>query len=296
MPLRPGQGTLGDKLDTVLRKMAQVTSDITHPDGLVALFNDSGLHMAYSPSQCLKAYSALGFESPRPRGVFAMPQAGFYGIRSPRAYFMADCGEVGPTHLTAHSHADILSFELSLDGNRIVVDPGVYEYLPGEKRNHSRGTSSHNTLCLGGQNQCDFWGSHRASRLAHAKVLDCQLGSDSLTLAGTHDGYGHLAGNPRHIRRFEASPRELVVRDQVEAGSGQRAVVNLLLHPGCRVRLDANMAIIQREGTRIELRAEGKLESHLAGWHPDFGVEETAPLLTLDYGKAPCQGGFSMKW
>src|SRR5262249_53295111 len=64
---------LGDTLDAALARMAQVTVDLAHPDGLVALFNDAGLSMAYAPDLCLDAYTAvLGGSKPAPRRVFCL--------------------------------------------------------------------------------------------------------------------------------------------------------------------------------------------------------------------------------
>lgn len=290
------QGALAESLQVKLEAMAQVVADMTHPDGEVALFNDSGLHMTYSPVQCLKVYRAQGGRTSSQRRVFALNQAGYFGLRGERVYFVADCGDIGPDYLTAHGHGDMLSFELSVDGLRMVVDPGVYEYIPGQRRQYSRSTASHNTMNLDGRNQCDFWSSHRTSRLAHARLLEYQAGDDGFFLVGSHDGYEHLAGSPRPIREFEVSSRHITVRDQVQGGRGQRATANLLFHPACRLTLFEGGAVIQRDDVRLRVRATGKLTLTPAYWHPDFGVEEPTQALSIDYGRVPCQGEFQLIW
>jgi uncharacterized heparinase superfamily protein len=57
--------------------------------------------------------------------VFAMRDAGYYGVRRGGHLLIADAGRVGPDHLPAHAHGDIFSFEWTLRGQRVVVDAGV---------------------------------------------------------------------------------------------------------------------------------------------------------------------------
>ena len=44
---------------------------------------------------------------------------------------LVDCGEIGPDYLPGHAHCDTLSFELSLSGQRVVVDSGCGIYVDG---------------------------------------------------------------------------------------------------------------------------------------------------------------------
>ena len=120
--------------------------------------------MAYSPGECLDAFEALFGERPAPRASFAFGAAGYYGWRSGDDFLVADCGRIGPDDLPAHAHGDILSFEWSLRGERIIVDPGVYEYVAGPRRAASRSAASHNTLCFDGLDQADFFGAFRCGR------------------------------------------------------------------------------------------------------------------------------------
>src|SRR6201999_1036734 len=109
--------------------MAQATADLAHSDGGPAQFNDSGLTMAYAPSECLDVSAKLMNRTSEAAPVFAYPDAGYFARREGGDTFVADCGRIGPDALPAHAHGDILSFELSLGGQRFVVDPGVYEYV-----------------------------------------------------------------------------------------------------------------------------------------------------------------------
>ena len=156
-----GTDPTGGKLDDALARMAQAIADLTHPDGFPAQFNDSGLNMAYPPAACLDAYARLGHARPLPRAVFTYESAGYFGLHAASATLIADCGRIAPDDLPAHGHADILSFELSVGGQRLIVDQGVFEYISGEKRQRARAASSHNTLCFENADQADFFGAFR---------------------------------------------------------------------------------------------------------------------------------------
>ena len=40
-----------------------------------------------------------------------------------------DAGDIGPDYQPGHAHGDMLSFELSLNGHRVIVDSGVHRGL-----------------------------------------------------------------------------------------------------------------------------------------------------------------------
>jgi heparinase II/III-like protein len=63
---------------------------------------------------------------------------------------IADVGEIGPDHLRRHAHADTLSFELSLRGQRVLVNAGTSTYEVTADRLRQRGTAAHNTVVVDG--------------------------------------------------------------------------------------------------------------------------------------------------
>jgi uncharacterized heparinase superfamily protein len=268
-----GADPFSGALDDPLARMTQVAIDLAHPDGAVALFNDAGLSMAYSPSECLSAYERLLGASPAPRQVFALPSAGYYGLRHDDTYFVADCGPIAPDALVAHGHGDVLSFEWSVAGRRIVVDQGVYEYTAGERRQRSRSAASHNTLCFEGADQADFFGAFRCGRRPRAQVLTYAPRAADFVLEGTHEGFAYLPGKPRHIRHFEVARDSVTIHDRIEGQSDRQAAVTFLLHPACEVALVDRQARIVRDGIEIVLDSTVSLTLEPAVWWPDKGVE-----------------------
>ena len=119
-----------------------------------------------------------------------------------------------------------------------------------------------------------------------------------LHLDGTHDGYRHLPGAPRHRRRLLHRPGVLEVEDSIEGGAGQHAVARLLLHP--------EVAVDSRRAGSLRLTSGDValvLEHHRAAaprvvdalWCPDFGISHRTLQIELPCGSAPCAARWSLR-
>ncbi len=61
----------------------------------------------------------------------------------------------GPDYLPGHAHADTLSFELSLFGQRVIVNSGTSVFGIGEQRQLERGAAAHSTVVVDGENSSE---------------------------------------------------------------------------------------------------------------------------------------------
>jgi uncharacterized heparinase superfamily protein len=280
-----GLDPLGGRLDATLARMAQVTADMAHPDGGPALFNDAGLSMAYAPGDCIDVYERLFGTRPRARPVFGLETAGYFGLHAPQSTLIIDCGRIGPDDLPAHAHGDVLSFEWSVGDDRLVVDQGVFEYVAGERRQQARATASHNTLALDGVDQADFFGAFRCGRRPSVEVLRWSPESRSLKLEGSHDGYAHLPGQPRHRRTFEASPTQLVIRDRLEGTTDRLVHARFLLHPDVTVELERDEVMLRRARHEIVVTSNGVIRVEPAVWWPDMGLELGTRRIVIELAR-----------
>ena len=291
-----GRDPLEGGLDAALQKMAHATELLTHPDGLAAQFNDSGLTMAYSPAQCLAACrSILRLLPTEPDGGFALTAAGYFGFRSAQAYVVIDMGRIGPDDLPAHAHGDIGSFELSLDGQRIIVDPGVFEYIAGPRRDASRAASSHNCLALDDADQAEFYGAFRCGRRPDVDVDFLEIDRERAVVHGRHDGYRILPGRPVIVRRFEADRTSIRIADRVDCPRWHSGRANLLLHPECSAEIAGNSAKITRGQSSIELIASLPVESETASWWPDMGESRDTIRLFLTLPPGSFESSFELR-
>ena len=276
-----GPSQTNKALDATLARMAPAAADLSHPDGLPAQFNDSGLTMAYAPDICINAYASLGHPKPHLRAVFAYKSAGYFGLHAPQATFIADCGRIAPDDLPAHGHGDILSFELSVYGERLIVDQGVFEYIAGEKRQQSRAASSHNTLCFEGTDQADFFGAFRCGRRPNVTVRTYTPSPTTFILEGSHDGFSQLPSSPRHIRRFQASPTSLEIHDLIEGEPTVPAFITFLLHPSARVTSTRDGVSIKQPNATTSVSSSLPMTIEPAVWWPDMGHERATHRLRL---------------
>ena len=187
---------------------------------------------------------AVAGEPPAPAGSVALPATGLYVLRAGRLAATAACMPSGVHGQGGHRHNDLLSFELSVDGVPVVVDPGTYCYL-GDLRARAffRGTAAHNTLLVDGEEQNDI-GDPFVLRADHADVTveAWSATADGAVLEATSRAYGRLGVT--HRRRFSLDGRggELVLEDRVE-GAGRHALAWALhFAPGVRLRLEGERA------------------------------------------------------
>jgi hypothetical protein len=148
---------------------------------------------------------------------------------------VADAGDPCPDELPAHAHADALSFELSVSGQRMIVDGGVFEYQAGMWRDFMRGTAAHNTIMVDGQDQSEVWGSFRAGRRARVKARYWAERDGVRVLEAEHDGYERTLG-VRHRRWIaRVDQRFFVVSDLLEGYGEHEARSFIHLHPDAQV-------------------------------------------------------------
>jgi uncharacterized heparinase superfamily protein len=270
------------ELEDALARMAKALCQLTHPDGWVAPLNDGGLSMAPAPEQLQQVYAAGGGVAPGiVDGPFGLPDGGYFGLRADGELLIFDCGPLGPSYLPGHGHCDLLSFEWSTGGRRIVVDQGTHQYLAGPRRLASRSTCNHNTVIVDEAEQSEIYGAFRCGRRANPELRTFEARGASLRLVGSHDGYAHLAGQPRHVRTIEACPGMIEIQDRLEGRGDHTATAHLLLHPDCRVELRGDAATIRNGPVTVELAASAPLIAVAAEWYPDIYVRAPTARLEL---------------
>lgn len=199
------------ELDVAVARMRGWLGQVLMPDGDVPLFNDSALVGA----------GRIGQLDPGPPGgrLVVLPASG-YVVARPAAgmQLVLDVGDPCPPELPAHAHADALSFELVVDGERVVVDAGASTYVAGRRRAYERSTAAHNTVEVDGTDQTEVWGSFRAGRRAHVRIEDVSDDGTTIAVTASHDGYRALPGSPRHRRTFTLADGTLRLDDEIVGG------------------------------------------------------------------------------
>ena len=293
---RAWQGTIAEWRARV-SGMRHWLAAMCHPDGEVSFFNDCALGIA-PPLRDLDAYAErLGFGARRPSvgAVTHLTPSGYVRVAQGALVALLDVGPVGPDYLPGHAHADTLSFELSLFGQRVLVNSGTSRYGAGEERRRQRGTAAHNTVVVDGQDSSEVWGSFRVARRARPTGLSI-VGDGPITVTCAHDGYRRLRGRPIHRRQWTIGERTLIVEDGITGGV-HRAEARLHLHPLVAVRAMSSRELLLTlpEGRCVRLSVErGDVRIEPACWHPEFGrdVPNACIAVTLDAGASRLQLGW----
>lgn len=250
-------GVFRDELEEMRTRMIDALTKLRHPDGEIALFNDAAIGI-YA--------DAWRGRAPK-MGAWSLPDAGYYGYRSETGdYLIADAGAVGPDYQPGHAHADYLSFELSLDGRRVITDTGVGTYEIGKQRSYDRSTAAHNTVEIEGTDSAEVWGGFRVGRRVVPKVLRWEPHENGMVLEAEHRGYQHLPGKPVHRRRFEMGVSGLLVMDTVEASQTVSAKAHWHFSPAAEVRIENKIVVARQGGLEHHLSISGvgdlQLETH----------------------------------
>ena len=272
------------------RKMLESLRRMTHPDGGYALLNDTAAGVAPSLSALLERFATTETVAAgsSPRG-WSLPDAGYSGYRAgDDMYVVFDAGPIGPDHQPGHGHADMLSFELSARGRRVVTDTGVLTYAVGAARRHDRSTAAHNTIEIDGRDQSEVWGAFRCGRRSSIVAAGADESRDGIMLSGAYRGKGRRgAGTVRHQRQLFVNRRLLAFTDTVTAAGQHDATLRLHLAPGTHVKRSGSTCIIVDEQRRpmATLAGDGVdwVESS-SPYHPQFGIETARPCLIARTG------------
>ncbi|HUJ40880.1 MAG TPA: alginate lyase family protein [Candidatus Acidoferrales bacterium] len=157
---------------------------------------------------------------PRPHRSQAFPHAGFYFFSGSRIRGSVRCGPLGVGGWANHAHNDQLSFEFSLDGLPILVDPGLPCYSTDPSvRNLFRSTRYHNTVEVGGAEQNRFWPAllFRIVDDTRSQTHEWSAAAGVTAFAGSHSGYARLPQRAILRRELRLTPDDtLAVHDVVE--------------------------------------------------------------------------------
>lgn len=293
-----GNLRLQELVEPFLPRALRALKSLCHPDGQIALLNDSAFGITHEPSQLLDYAKRLGLavDAPQSPGAWSLPQAGYYGWRDDNAYLVCDAGQIGPDFIPGHAHGDIFSFELSFHNQRIIVDSGVFDYVPSEMRRYCRSTAAHNTVAIDGQDQAEFWEAFRVARRGRPHDVEFSPGQSGFSLQGWHDGYQRLPGHPRHTRHFKFhADGVLVVDDKVVSGSPISAVSRLHLHPDCSATLAGKQeaSITTPVGTfSVRFAGPGSLKIESSWFCPEFGRRIPNQVLAWRSEGANIEFGF----
>lgn len=280
--------TYGNSLTTEqihkINQMFQCSEKLRHPDGEIAFFNDSSLEIAPSYADLSLYAQRLSFKPTLPPETpyLYLQDSGFIRVHQPHFLMLIDVAEVGPAYLPGHAHADTLSFELSVHGQRLFVNPGSYSYQNLAIRHYIRSTAAHNTLEVDGLDSSEMWGAFRVARRAHPRKIHIESSNEQIHISAQHDGYLRLPGKVIHQRDFYITPQSLTIEDQLH-GKSKSVTAYFHLHPNISIEaISATRLLLHLPNSKtISLLSDQVIEIITAPYSDQFGILGSHQVLLM---------------
>lgn len=283
----------------VISRGAQWLQAMLHPDKGISFFNDAAFGIAPEWDDIKKYSLQLDIHIDTEIKPLNWLDASGYCIITPgtQSKVILDLARIGPDYQPGHAHADSLSFEMSLFGQRFLVNSGTSQYGEGSQRHFERSTIAHNTVSINRENSSEVWGGFRVARRAYPKDIKIEKLPDRISIAASHTGYKRLAGRNIHRREWGLCSNQLQIIDSI-TGSFDEAVARLYFHPAIKLSLHDNRSVLCTfpHGERVLVRLDTGLKVNLIAsfWYPEFGKSVENHCLELHYGSGG--GQFTVLW
>ena len=281
----------------MILKMLAWQKVLQHPDGELPFFNDAAFGIA-GKGDALDAYAnRLGhddFVDPG-LGMTHLSSSGYIRVEQGKAVALLDVARIGPDYLLGHAHADTLSFELSVFGQRLLVNSGTSQYGSDLERLRQRSTAAHNTLELDGKNSSEVWGGFRVARRARPVDLEVIERDDEFVISCAHDGYQRRGAQCRHKRKWQFTLGSLTILDTMNREAGTTAIIRYHLHPDVEAKGNEHEGhFILGGGECIKWKIDGGTAQINSGtWHPEFGLAVANQCLEITMSTSLCTTFFS---
>ena len=258
----------------IAKRALQWMMSLCHPDGDIAFFNDSALSIAAKPHQLLEYANNLGIDSTfdQSASLTVQKESGYSCIRKGDYFLLVDHAYVGPSYLPGHAHADTLSFELSIDKERVFVNSGTSLYGVSNERLRQRKTESHNTVVVDGKDSSEVWSGFRVARRAEPTINHYSENSATVELSISHDGYKRLKSVISHQRSLVCDEKTVLIEDQL-LGASVSADAHFHLHPQVRIKEIDNfqLRLTLPSGRITDVKFSQPFVLKECTWHPRFG-------------------------
>lgn len=285
---------------SVIQKGLLWLEAMSHPDGEIAFFNDAAFGIAPRVKE-LKQYAARhlllheGFPQaitdlhPSNLSATLFLNSGYCTFTfDPQSKLILDTAPIGPDYQPGHAHADTLSFELSLEGQRVFVNSGTSTYALNPQRAFERSTTAHNTITINGADSSEVWAGFRVAKRAYPIDFSMNSKEGGYSVRCGHTGYLRLKGRPIHHRTWDIKTNSLHIHDVI-TGHFKEAVSRLHLHPDVQVQQSSDQQIhcTLANGKTVEITVEkpAKIELKPATWHPYFGSSIASTCVVVVFSR-----------
>ena len=272
-------------------------SHLSYGNGELAHFNDCANGMAPTFMELKDFGKRLGLNwSLKADTKFNFLQkSGFAIVKDENIHLIADLGDIGPDYIPGHAHADSLSFELAIKGQRVIVNSGTGEYGLSDERLRQRGTSAHSTIELDDKSSSEVWSGFRVAQRARVKDVEIIDEDKKLEFSAVHDGYKRIESKPLHKRKWKVSDGGLEIVDEV-TGSQNSVQSRYYLHPDILIEmLDGYILLSTSLEKLAKIYSDQNVQVVETTYHDKFGSSKKNKCLVIS-GTTPFRSIVSISW
>jgi hypothetical protein len=295
--------------DQRLERACEFAMHCHRPDGEIPALSDSDTGN-YSDVLQLAAsllgrsdflYAATGGEKGTPpvQRYASFPDGGYYIQRSgwgtrqtpfPQERFLIfDCGALGDG---GHGHYDLLNFELSAEGQPLIMDPGRYTYAENSPnlRHWFKGTAAHNTICIDHMDQSPYRCGKPKGGLPQARFVERYNAPGFDMLCGVAQSPLYDVVHTRRI--FFVADEYWIIHDRVRGEQPHHIDLRFHLSSAAwertTVLVDPGQSVVCAPGVALVFHA-ATVPTIEAGWiAPQYGTKLPAPVISLALEHREC--------
>jgi uncharacterized heparinase superfamily protein len=270
-----------------LETMIYKNSELSH-------FNDcaNGIAPKYLDLEAFANKLGIAKETSSNIKLYVYKESGFIVYKDEKSHLIADFAKIGPDYLPGHAHADTLSFELAVNGERIVVNSGTSVYGSSNERLFQRGTGAHSTIQIDMENSSEVWSGFRVAKRAvpfNIQVHSIPETGNEISFQASHNGYLRLKNKAIHTRKFNLSNNTWSIDDEI-VGSGNKVISRFYLHPEIDVRKTEDGIMLSKKNIYlINLKYDFKFDFKIVDsyYHDQFGISKSNKCIQIS-GISPC--------
>jgi uncharacterized heparinase superfamily protein len=290
--LRSAQIEVPAALKDAIERMAPMLRFFRHGDRRLALFNDSLEEDGVLIDLVLTRSESKGRAPPY------APNTGFDRLQAGKSLVLIDTGKPPPRGFDDHAHAGTLSFELSHERERIIVNCGAYR---GPKPNWwrvARASAAHSVMVVADTNSVEIRAEGTLGRIPASVARERAEHEGQQWVSATHDGYRERFGLIYARQLFLAADGEdLRGEDRLTGLPGAAFAVRFHLHPSVQASLapDGNAALLRLPSGMVwRLRAAGAEVSLGESVYLGSGEARRTQQVVLSGTVTP--GGVTVRW
>jgi uncharacterized heparinase superfamily protein len=239
-------------LASAIDAMTPVLRLYCHGDGSLARFNGTGLEDPALTGEILRRAKVT---APPPMHA---AQAGFIRLVSDRTVVIIDAGTPPPPPFDLNAHAGTLSFELSHNGEPVIVNCGARPDAARAWQQAQRATAAHSTLTFADTNSSEILPADLGRQPRHVPAT-CDSRDGEFWVTASHDGYRANFGLVHRRRLYlSADGRDLRGEDTLSGRHDGRFAIRFHLHPDIQASQVQNAAAVllrASSGTAWRLQA-----------------------------------------